>query len=121
LGYPDAELSLSLVDDLQIGRLNQQYRNRARPTDVLAFPMREGECTEVNPYLLGDVVISLDTAQRQAASRGYSFEEELSFLLIHGILHLVGYDHENPGSEARRMRKKEKALFLHIKEKFLEL
>ena len=94
LGSPDRELSISLVDDTEITQLNQQYLCRDRPTDVLAFPMQEGSFCDINPHLLGDVVISLETAQRQAADKRHGLAEEVCVLLIHGILHLLGYDHE---------------------------
>ena len=90
--------------------LNRQYRNKDKPTDVLSFPLADELC----PNLLGDVVISIDTAQRQAQRRKHALQEEILTLLIHGILHLVGYDHEVSRSEAIRMHKKErevKALF----------
>jgi rRNA maturation RNase YbeY len=91
-------------------RLNAAYRGNDRPTDVLAFAMREGKRAAGDEGTLGDVVISLDTAQRQAASRGHSVDEEVTTLLIHGILHLLGYDHERSPAEARRMKKKEREL-----------
>jgi probable rRNA maturation factor len=119
LGYPDAELSISLVNDRSIAQLNETYLKRSRPTDVLAFAMGEGDFSMVNPHLLGDVVISSERALSQAASKYHSFEEELCLLLIHGILHLVGYDHETPGYQARRMRKKENELFRLMSKQFL--
>jgi rRNA maturation RNase YbeY len=87
-------------------RLNRQYRHKDTPTDVLAFPLADAAC----PFLLGDVVISVETAARQAARRGCSAAQEIQILLIHGILHLVGYDHEVSPSAARRMRRKEREL-----------
>jgi probable rRNA maturation factor len=120
LGSPDEELSLSLVDDRQITEINQKYLHRPRATDVLSFSMREGSFSEINPHLLGDVVISVETAQRQADEKKHSLEEEVCLLLIHGILHLFGYDHEMPGSQARTMRKKEKELFRLMKERILQ-
>ena len=116
LGFPEGELSLSLVDDQEITELNQRYLDRPRATDVIAFPMREGEFSEISPQLLGDVVISTETAQRQAEEIGHSLEEEVARLLLHGILHLAGYDHERPGSQAQAMRKKEKELFQLLKQ-----
>ncbi|MFH0813362.1 MAG: rRNA maturation RNase YbeY [Pseudomonadota bacterium] len=116
LESPEGELSISLVSDKTITPLNERYLQRSRPTDVLAFPMREGEFSEINPHLLGDVVISVETAKHQADAKGHSFEEELCVLLIHGILHLFGYDHETPGAQAKAMRRKEKALFRLVKE-----
>ncbi|HKW86639.1 MAG TPA: rRNA maturation RNase YbeY [Nitrospiraceae bacterium] len=112
-GVPEAELSLDLVGDRRIRRLNQQYRGRDYPTDVLAFPMRE----VVGPSrsLLGDVVISLHAAARQAEARGHSLDLEVGMLLIHGTLHLCGYDHELGAREARRMRRKELAILESLK------
>jgi probable rRNA maturation factor len=120
LGSPDGELSLSLVDDREITELNQQYLLRDRPTDVLAFPMQEGSFSDINPHLLGDVVISIETAGRQAAEKKHSLAEEVCVLLIHGILHLSGYNHEIPGREAKTMRKKERELFRLMQERVLK-
>jgi probable rRNA maturation factor len=120
LGSPDGELSLSLVDDREITELNQQYLLRDRPTDVLAFPMQEGSFSDINPLLLGDVVISVETAHRQAAEKKHSLADEVCVLLIHGILHLLGYDHEPLGSQAKTMRKKEKDLFRLMQERVLK-
>ena len=110
VGCTSVELSILFVDDKGIHTLNREYRKKDKPTDVLSFPMREGEFGDLNPDLLGDVVISLDTAKRQAEERGEALEEELNFLLTHGILHLLGFDHEGTPSEARRMQAKEKEL-----------
>jgi probable rRNA maturation factor len=88
-------------------RLNQRYRGIATSTDVLSFPMREGPFASLSPNLLGDVVISVETADRQAAAAGRSLRDELVALLIHGILHLLGYDHQTP-SEAKRMKRLER-------------
>ncbi len=95
LDYPDAELSILIVDDQQIAQLNQDYLNRRGPTNVIAFPMREGKFTEIAPNLLGDVVISVETAHQEGQRADLSMEERFDQLLIHGILHLLGYDHEN--------------------------
>jgi len=97
---PDAELSVALVDDAEIHRLNRDYRDKDRPTDVLAFPMGD---TDGDEQLLGDVVISLDTAIRQAAERDAPVAEEVRVLLVHGFLHLLGYDHERGPADARKM------------------
>ena len=110
VGCTSVELSILFVDDKEIHTLNREYRKKDKPTDVLSFPMREGEFGDLNPDLLGDVVISLDTAKRQAEERGEALEEELNFLLTHGIMHLLGFDHEGTPSEARRMQAKEKEL-----------
>ena len=91
----EAELSILLCDDATIQELNREYRGKDRPTDVLAFAMREGEGGDVQPSVLGDVVISVDTTRRQASERGLAIVEEATFLLAHGLLHLLGYDHRD--------------------------
>lgn len=88
-----AELSIVLCDDAFIHALNRQWRGVDASTDVLSFAMGEGELADLNPDILGDVVISLDTAARQAGEYGHSVEEEVRVLLVHGFLHLLGYDH----------------------------
>jgi probable rRNA maturation factor len=100
LDLPDAELSVLLTDDPGIHRLNREHRDKDKPTDVLAFPMDESVPDPAG--ILGDVVISLDTAFRQARSRGRPLLEEVRFLLAHGLLHLIGYDHGEP-AEKREM------------------
>jgi probable rRNA maturation factor len=100
LQLPAAELSLLLTDDAGIRALNREHRHKDKPTDVLAFPMTDG--TPEQQGLLGDVVISLETAKRQADARRRSLAEEVRFLLAHGLLHLVGYDHATP-TEKREM------------------
>lgn len=112
VGEPDAELGLELVGDHRMRRLNHCYRHRNVPTDVLAFSLREAPGPPSR--LLGDVVISLHTAARQATEAGHSLEHEVVTLLIHGVLHLCGYDHERGESEARRMRRKEQAVLRSI-------
>ncbi|HNR13140.1 MAG TPA: rRNA maturation RNase YbeY [Thermodesulfobacteriota bacterium] len=115
LGSPDVEMGVSLVSDRAITDLNATYRNHNRPTDVLSFSMQEGDFGDLNPQVLGDVVISVETARRQAEERGQSFEEELCLLLIHGTLHLFGYDHERSAAAARQMRGKERTLLRTLK------
>ena len=105
------ELSVLLLDNKGIRAVNKKYLNRNRPTNVISFSLTEGEFGNINPHVLGDVVISVEKALEQAETRGTSLEEELTFLLIHGILHLVGYDHEKKGSEREKMRKKEKEVY----------
>jgi probable rRNA maturation factor len=92
LGIGDAELSILLVDDATIQVLNREHRGKDRPTDVLAFPVDE-KPVRGSPRILGDVVISLETALRQARARKRSLVPEVRFLLAHGLLHLIGYDH----------------------------
>ena len=91
------------MTDSEIHTLNHQYRQKNKPTDVLSFPLAD----ELQPHLLGDVIISVETAARQAQRRGHPLREEMQTLLIHGILHLLGYDHEISRSEAIRMHRKE--------------
>ncbi len=103
------ELSLLLVSDGEMRRLNRRWRGRDRPTDVLAFAQAEGPGGAPDG-MLGDVVISVDTARRQAAERGETLGREAERLLVHGVLHLLGYDHERSTAEARRMQRRERAL-----------
>jgi probable rRNA maturation factor len=110
----DAELSVALVADAEMQALNRHYRGKDQPTDVLAFALREGEDAAVHPEILGDVVISLDTAVRQARQRTISVADEVRTLLAHGILHLLGYDHERSPAEARRMFGKQRALLRQL-------
>lgn len=106
------EISILFVGDQGIRGLNHQFRDVDRPTDVLSFPqILEGEPEVPGAPLLGDVAISLETARRQSKEHGLSLEEELTLLLIHGILHLLGYDHEISDREEERMRKKTRELF----------
>jgi len=117
LGCTSSELSVAIVGDRTIRTLNREYLQKDRPTNVISFSMQEGEFGAMSPDLLGDVVISADTAAREAADAGISFHERLVFLLLHGILHLVGYDHERSGEvEARRMEAKESEVFTDLKE-----
>ena len=95
-----AELSVLLTDDRTIHALNLEHREKDRPTDVLSFPLDDQPDASV-PRLLGDVVISLDTAARQARGRKRELLAEVRFLLAHGILHLVGYDHAYPAQKRR--------------------
>jgi len=104
----DAELSVLLTDDATIHPLNARWRGKDRPTDVLSFAQREGE-TIGQREVLGDVVISLQTAARQAAERGHDTEHEVRVLLVHGICHLLGYDHEED-DEAEEMEAIERDL-----------
>jgi len=112
-GEAKSELSLELVGDVRIRRLNREYRKQDRATDVLAFPTREAVMPgNLRPAtgMLGDVVISLPTAVRQAKEAGRSINDELAMLLVHGVLHLCGYDHERSAREAARMLRRERAV-----------
>ena len=114
LGCPEDELSILLVNDLQISELNKTFLKRQGPANVISFPMREGDFSNITPQLLGDVVISLETAQKEAATAQIQFESRVIQLLVHGILHLVGYDHENLQSDAAKMQMKEEQLLERI-------
>ena len=129
-----AELSLTLVSDRRMRTLNQRYRKKDRTTDVLAFPLavpygpplckgrlggvesKEGDFQKP-PMLLGDVVISMETAKRQASELGHSLRDEVARLLVHGVLHLLGYDHERSERDALLMARKEKAVLRAIRGK----
>ena len=110
----EAEVSISLVDDAAITDLNRDHRGLHKPTDVLSFSQLEGEelagLPEGEPVLLGDIVISVERCLEQAADYGHSFERELGFLTAHGMLHLLGYDHQTPEEEAAMMAKTEEIL-----------
>jgi probable rRNA maturation factor len=111
-GYPDAELSILILDNAGIQEINREYLQRDRPTNVISFAMQEGEGAGLSPLVLGDVVISAERAATDAADAGIPFEHELWFLLLHGILHLLGYDHERgTEEEARQMEAREAEIF----------
>ncbi len=114
LGLPEAELSLLFVDDIQIQALNRKYLHRDKPTNVLAFSMRQGEFSNLHPHLLGDLVISVETAQRQSSRFGLNTMEMVILLMVHGVLHLIGYDHEGTKKEAMEMALKQRQLFQQI-------
>jgi len=111
LALPDAELSILLVDDAQIQELNLRHLGRDRPTNVLAFSMREGEFSTLHPQLLGDLVISVETAHRQSNRFRLNGMKMIILLMVHGILHLLGYEHEGTRTGAREMAIKQKKLF----------
>jgi probable rRNA maturation factor len=111
----DHEISILFVGDQGIRDLNYQFRGIDCPTDVLSFPqLSDDEPEPPGAPVLGDVAISLETARNQSGDHGLSLEEELTLLLIHGILHLLGYDHEISDQEEERMRKKTRELFTLI-------
>ena len=106
----EAELSLLFTDDKEISRLNKQYLGKNGPTNVLAFPISGGPPPDPDTGMLGDVVISVDTAISESKTVGEPVEETIFRLLIHGILHLLHYDHEKSPEEAALMEKEEKRL-----------
>ena len=109
-----AEVSVLLVDDERIHGINFEHRNVDRATDVLSFPLGENGEYDTNPEtgakMLGDVVISADTAVKQADLYGHGLEREIAYLTVHSVLHLLGYDHVNGGLEKTIMREKEEAV-----------
>ncbi|MDH3972895.1 MAG: rRNA maturation RNase YbeY [Deltaproteobacteria bacterium] len=115
----DAELSILLVDDAEMTAINSEYRGKNRPTDVIAFAMGEGEFGNINSNMLGDVVISLDRAKKQAMERNAQVMEEVRSLLIHGMLHLHGYDHEKDEAQRLLMEGKEKELLKALEKRNL--
>jgi len=108
VGQNNAELSLALVGNDEIRELNRKYRNKPTPTDVLSFPADES--AGLHARLLGDVIISVEQAEVQARRARRTLEAEVEWLLIHGILHLLGYDHERSAKEAKIMRALEKKI-----------
>ncbi len=114
MGEHSAEVGLVLVGDTEIRGLNRQYRGIDQSTDVLAFALREDSfplhSKGLHRHLLGDVVVSVPTAKRQAAEQGHSLQQEMTVLMIHGLLHLLGYDHERSIADAGVMKRKEKKL-----------
>ncbi|WP_300462287.1 rRNA maturation RNase YbeY [Desulfobacula sp.] len=114
LGCDDHEISILITDDAHIQALNNTYRGIDKPTNVLAFPMQEGQFADISPGLLGDVVISCETAQQEADEANISLVERLSQLLIHGTLHLMGFDHETGVSDAKQMEDKSLELLRKI-------
>ena len=114
LGLLEAELSLLFVNDLQIQTLNRRYLHRDKPTNILAFPMRKGEFSTLHSHLLGDLVISVETAKRQSNRFGLDEMGMIILLMVHGVLHLMGYEHEGTKKGAREMALKQKELFRMI-------
>ena len=120
LGCPEAELSIVITDDVAIRHLNCVWRHKDKSTDVLSFAQTAGEMPvqgQGGSILLGDVVISQETAARQAARSERTFDEEIRRLLVHGILHLLGHDHVHGGRQARRMRLEEERLLRLLEER----
>ncbi len=113
-----AEISVTFVDDAQIQELNKKHRGIDKPTDVLSFPLGENGNYDVNPEtgakVLGDIVISMERAVKQAEEYGHPLQREVAFLTVHSMLHLLGYDHVNGGLEAVHMREKEEAVLTQL-------
>ena len=112
LDFHNTEVSILLTGDKGIRLLNKQFRSIDQPTDVLSFPQNQDEDPSIpGKKLLGDIAVSLDTAKIQANEHGLILKEEIVLLLIHGILHLLGYDHEISVQEDKKMRNKTRELF----------
>ena len=114
----NTEVSVIFVDNREIAKLNEQYRNKPTPTDVLSFPLGENNHYDINQEtgaaMLGDIVISMERAMEQAEMYGHSLQREVAFLTVHSMFHLLGYDHEAGGIEAVRMREKEEATLIQL-------
>ena len=113
-----AEISVRFVDDEILHELNREYRHVDRSTDVLSFPLGENGVYDINhdtgAKVLGDIVISMQHAVKQAELYGHSLQREIAFLTVHSMLHLLGYDHEAEGLERVRMREKEEAVLTQL-------
>ncbi len=114
LNLDNVELSISLVDNETIQNINREWRGKDKPTDVLSFPLDENAPSGYKYRVLGDVVISLPYAKKQAEEIGLSYKEEILRLLIHGILHLLGYDHETSEEDAKIMFSLQDKIFLKL-------
>lgn len=112
----DGELSILLTDDQHMAQLNRRYLRREGPTNVLAFPMGDGPVSDGDFGMLGDIVLSVDRAIHESKEFNEPLEETIYRLLIHGLLHLLGYDHERSPEEARRMEREQRRLFSLMKE-----
>lgn len=111
-GLDKAELSVTLTDDRHIQAINRQYRGIDRPTDVISFALNESEEPEIQDAevnILGDIIISLERAAEQAAEYGHSYRREVAFLTVHGLLHLLGYDHMEE-EERQEMEQEQRAV-----------
>ncbi len=114
-GRPNSEVSVVFVDDGEMRTLNNRFRGVNKSTDVLAFPINEGRFAAINPDLLGDIVISVPRSREQSETHEHSIERELTILLIHGLLHLLGFDHETDKEEAA-MKEQEMEFLMLVEE-----
>ncbi len=111
LDCSDREITILFTDDSGIREINRSYLGKDRPTNVISFSAMEGPSSGETEHLLGDIVISAETALRDGKAGGLSLEDEIDFLMIHGVLHLLGFDHVKSQTRARKMAEKEKELF----------
>ncbi|NLW74186.1 MAG: rRNA maturation RNase YbeY [Clostridiales bacterium] len=110
----DTEVSITFADDAWMRALNKKYRDIDKATDVLSFPLEDKPLNPDEPLVLGDIVISLERARRQAEEYGHSYEREVAFLCAHGMLHLLGYDHERSEEADLDMRRRQRRILEHI-------
>ena len=101
-GYSNGEISIGFINNKEIQKLNKKYRDVDEPTDVLSFPIGE--------EMWGDILISIERAQKQAQEYNHSFQREVCYLIVHGVLHLLGYNHKNSGEKKEMRRKEERVL-----------
>lgn len=112
----DKEISLLFVDNEEIRDINKRYLNRDYPTNVISFSLTDGEYGNINPDVLGDIVISVEKAREDAGEAEIELNDAIDFLMIHGILHLLDYNHEDTSEiEALKMKEKEQELFFMLK------
>lgn len=116
LNCAEREVSVLLLDNAGIQVINRDYLHRDRPTNVISFAMQEGEFADINPHVLGDIIISVEKTLTDSHREGIKFTDEFDFLLIHGLLHLLGFDHENVDETmANKMQTLEKKIFSRLK------
>ena len=118
VGHARSELSVTMTDDATIHDINKTWRHKDKPTDVLSFSQLEGEGPQ-GTGMLGDVIVSYDTAARQAERFGHDLHVEIARLLVHGVLHCLGHDHVHGGAQARRMKREEQRLMALLLEQGL--
>jgi rRNA maturation RNase YbeY len=116
LGFHDGELSVLFTDDQHMAQLNSRFLRREGPTNVLAFPMADGHAIDEDYGMLGDIVLSVDRAVHESKELDEPLEETIYRLLLHGLLHLLGYDHEKSLKEAKRMEREQGRLLSLMKE-----
>lgn len=116
LNIRQKEVSILITDDEGIREINRLYLNRDYPTNVISFPQLTEDFSMINPHVLGDIVISVETAAKEAKKGNFSLDDELDYLFLHGILHLLGYNHENTSpAERKRMYRLTKKIFNELK------
>lgn len=116
--HAESELSILLVSDSRMAELNSIYRHKDTPTNVLSFPMHDDEDIHLEPILLGDIVISIDTAMRESTEKNVPLENYLTILQVHGLTHLLGYDHERDEQDAQEMASFEKKLLAKLNSEY---